>query len=232
VIETIAFDADDTLWHNETLFHITQARFRQMLLPFHDAEWIDRRLADTEIRNLSIFGYGVKGFTLSMIETALELTENRIGTEAIAELLEAGKEMLRAPVEPLPDVADVLATLSSRYRTMVITKGDLFDQESKIARSGFDRFFANVEIVSEKKPRVYDSILKRIGQDPSGFVMVGNSLKSDILPVAEIGGIAVHIPYRTTWVHERVDELPPATSYHRLERIDQLPDLIRRLDQV
>jgi len=231
--DVIAFDADDTLWHNESLFTITQERFREMLLPYHDATWIDQRLHETEIRNLSLFGYGIKGFTLSMIETALELTENRIGGETIAELIEAGKEMLRAPVEPLPGVVDVLERLGETYQLMVITKGDLFHQESKVAGSGFDSLFRHVEIVSEKEPEVYRGILARHGLEPDRFLMVGNSLRSDVLPIIEIGGHAVHIPYETTWAHEQVDLDPRAEhGFHTLGSIDELPDLIARLDQV
>jgi len=203
-IQHVAFDADDTLWHNETIFREAQDRFTDLLSHYHSAEWIARRLNETEKKNLEYFGYGVKGFTLSMIETAIELTEGRITGAEIQHLIDVARGMLEKPVELLADVHPTLERVSRKFALMVITKGDLFDQESKLARSGIGDFFDLVEIVSEKTPATYRRILQARSIEPSTFLMVGNSLKSDILPVLEAGGRAVHIPYPTTWAHEEV----------------------------
>jgi putative hydrolase of the HAD superfamily len=204
--QVVAVDADDTLWHNEPLFTAAQERFRGLLGRYHDAEWIDARLYETEKRNLRIFGYGVKGFTLSMIETALELTEGRIAGPEIQEIMGLGMEMLRAPVELLEGVQEAIEQIAGRYPLMLLTKGDLFDQESKLARSGLGDHFTAIEIVSEKDARTYAAVMARHRIEPTHFLMVGDSLRSDVLPVLEAGGSATHIPYQTTWVHERVPE--------------------------
>ena len=225
--DLIAFDADDTLWHNETLFSVTQESFKQLLLDEVDAQTIDSKLAATELSNLKHFGYGIKGFTLSMIETALELTNNRVNGENIRRILELGKEMLAAPVELLDHVEDTISSLSADHRLILITKGDLFDQESKLARSGLGQYFSGVEVVSEKNPATYTAILSRLDVDPAKFLMVGNSLKSDVIPVIDIGAWAVYIPYKITWAHEVVDGFE--TDYQRfiqLEHIGQCRDLI------
>jgi putative hydrolase of the HAD superfamily len=229
-IDVIAFDADDTLWHNETLFTVTQERFRDLLTPYQSTEFIDRTLFATEMRNLSHFGYGIKGFTLSMIETAIELTEGRIAGAEIGRILELGREMLRAPVELLEGVAETVAELSQEYDLMVITKGDLFDQESKLARSGLGAYFSRIEIVSEKNRATYETIVRKHGIAPERFLMVGNSIKSDILPVVAIGARAVHIPYHITWEHERVEVTAEHEGgYLRLEHVGELPALVRTL---
>ena len=232
MFDMIAFDADDTLWHNETLFSETQQRFRDLLAAYHDSDWINRKLFETETRNLEIFGYGIKGFALSMIETAVELTEGRVTGAEIQSLLDEAKGMLRAPVEVLPQVQKTLADLAKSYPLMVITKGDLFDQESKIARSGLGDHFQHLEIVSEKKPAVYHQILEKYALNAERFLMVGNSLKSDILPVVSLGGHAVHIPYHILWKHERIaSEQLQDVHYHKLQHIGQLPQLIRELTE-
>jgi putative hydrolase of the HAD superfamily len=226
-IKFIAFDADDTLWHNETLFIETQDKFRQLLLQYHTEEWIAKRLYETELKNLEHFGYGIKGFTLSMIETAIELSEGRIGGGEISQIIGFSKEMLKSPVEMLEGVEETVKKLSNTHKLLIITKGDLFDQESKIARSGIGDYFEHIEIVPGKTPDVYKKILSKQKIAPENFMMVGNSLKSDILPVAEIGGMGVHIPYETTWAHEQVNE--KEASKHRfvkIEKIRQLPDLL------
>jgi putative hydrolase of the HAD superfamily len=222
---TLAFDADDTLWHNETLYAETQEAFRTLLRPFHDDAWIDARLHDTEMRNLRRYGYGIKGFTLSMIETALELTEDRLDGPGVRKVLELGQAMLDKPVEPLPGVAEVLAELAGAYDLMLITKGDLFDQETKLAKSGLGRHFSRVEIVSEKDEATYRALLVRHGLRPGAFTMVGNSVKSDILPVLALGGRAVHIPYHLTWAHEVVAS-PVEAPFPVLESIRDLPGLL------
>lgn len=210
----IAFDADDTLWHNETFFSDTQAQFKNLLNKYHDHEIIEKKLYDVEIRNLEHFGYGVKGFTLSMIETAIELTEGRILGKEIQTIIDYGKSMLKAPVELLPDVKSVISQLSQEIPIMIITKGDLFDQESKVARSGIADFFTHVEILSQKKKADYETILNKYNIPPQQFLMVGNSLASDILPIIELGGHAVHIPYHTTWAHEVVEKKNDVKDKH------------------
>lgn len=233
MVTTIAFDADDTLWHNENLYSITQERFKRLLAPFQDSATIDQRLYATEMRNLAFFGYGIKGFTLSMIETAIEVTDGRIGAHEIRQIIDFARDMLRAPVELLPGVRETIASLSASYRLMIVTKGDLFDQESKIARSGIADYFQHIEIVSEKTPGAYAAVMKRHGIEPRRFLMVGNSLKSDILPVVEVGGNAVYIPYRLTWDHERVtDEGAISGRYVTLSHIGELPTWLAQLPAV
>ena len=230
--ETIAFDADDTLWHNEHLYVGAQAKLKQLLGHYHSPEWVDERLYQTEMRNLQHFGYGIKAFALSMIETALELTEGRVSGGEIRQIIDAAKEMLTADVDLLEHVAETLASLEQAYPLMLITKGDLRDQELKIARSGLAARFRYVEIVSDKSPASYEVILRRHGIAPDRFLMIGNSLRSDILPVLAIGGQAVHVPYAITWAHEHVD-VPPEQQgrYHELEHLGQLPALLRQLSE-
>jgi putative hydrolase of the HAD superfamily len=227
----VAFDADDTLWHNERLFTDTQERFRSLLRRHCDESLIEQRLYETEVRNLGHYGYGVKAFTLSMVETAIDLTAGAITGEEIQAVLDMGQEMLRAPVELLDGVADVIPALAGRYRLMVLTKGDLLDQETKVARSGLGDHFHFVEVVSRKDRDTYERILDAHGARPEDFVMVGNSLRSDILPVAEMGAVAVHIPYHTTWAHEQVDEgdLDDA-RYARLGGIAEVPAFLADLE--
>ncbi|PWC53406.1 HAD family hydrolase [Azospirillum sp. TSO22-1] len=227
MIDTIAFDGDDTLWHNESLFSMTQDRFRSLLAHAADPAEIDTRLLDAERRNLGVYGYGIKGFVLSMIETAIEVTDGRVAAADIRTLIDFGKAMLQHPVDLLDGVAEVVEALSGRYRLLLITKGDLFDQESKIARSGLAERFAAVEIVSEKDPATYRRVLERHGVDPARFVMVGNSVRSDVLPVLEVGGHAVHVPYHLTWAHEVAK--PPAEGYRRIESVRELDGILAGL---
>jgi putative hydrolase of the HAD superfamily len=193
-----------------------------MLASYHDEAWIQERLFATEMRNLGHFGYGIKSFVLSMIETAIELTEGQVTGREIQAIVDLGREMLAHPVEPLPHVLETLATLRGQYRLMVITKGDLLDQEAKLARSGLDTFFSGIEVVSEKDEFVYRAILARHGIAPSEFLMVGNSLKSDILPVVAMGAHAVFVPYATTWIHEHVEDVDPS-RFTTLEHVGLLP---------
>jgi len=226
----VAFDADDTLWHNERIFTDTQARFRELLRRHCDESVIEQRLYDTEIRNLGHYGYGVKAFTLSMVETAIDLTDGAITGGDVDAILDMGREMLNAPVELLDGVSEVIPMLAERYRLMVITKGDLLDQETKVARSGLGDHFDFVEVVSRKDRGAYERVLNAHGAHPVEFVMVGNSLRSDVLPVAEMGGVAVHIPYHTTWAHEQVrDGTTEALPYTRLERISEVPGFLAGL---
>jgi putative hydrolase of the HAD superfamily len=224
MFELIAFDADDTLWHNETMFQATAREFAALLAEHHPPEWIQERLFATEMKNLRHFGYGIKGFVLSMMETAVDLTEGRITGAQVQAILEWGHRMLQAPVMLLDGVRETIEALAARHRLMLLSKGDLFDQESKLARSGLGELFSAVEIVSEKNARTYTTIMARHKVAASRFLMVGNSLRSDILPVLEAGGRAVHIPYVETWVHEHVAEDALAgRTFTRLDSIRALP---------
>jgi putative hydrolase of the HAD superfamily len=224
---TIGFDADDTLWHNETIFERVHERYRDLLARYHDAATVDRTLLDTERRNLELYGYGVKGFTLSAIETAIQLTDGRIGADEIQRIIGLGREMLAHPVELLEGVRETLEALGARHRLIVITKGDLRDQERKLAKSGLAGRFHAVEIVSEKNEQSYAAILRRHGIAPDSFFMVGNSLKSDILPVLALGGAGAHVPYPLTWELERIDGLPRAEGrFFPLEHIRAVPAAI------
>ena len=226
----IAFDADDTLWHSERLYAEAQKQFTQMLSNYHDAEWINDRLYQTEIRNIQHFGYGTKAFALSLIETAIELTEGRISSKEIQKIVEWAKIMLNSEVELLPHVSQIIPQLSRQYPMMIITKGDLLDQETKIKKSGLGKYFQHIEIVSQKTLESYEKILKKYSVEPSRFMMIGNSLPSDILPVLKLGGSAVHIPYEITWLHETAQEPPRDHSgYYELENLGQLPSLLERI---
>ncbi len=221
-ITTVGLDADDTLWHNETLFRLTHARFVDLLDDHGDLETIETRLADVERRNLRLYGYGVKGFTLSMIETAMELCDGGAPPEVVREILAAGREMLSHPVETLPGVDEALAALSDRYRLVLITKGDLMDQERKLAASGLGELFVAVEIVSEKDRGTYDRVFARHGTGADEAVMAGNSVKSDVIPAIQAGAYAVHIPYHITWAHEVAD---PPVDHPRFGLLDGIVDL-------
>ncbi len=224
--DLVAFDADDTLWHHETLYHGTQQRFRELLADYHPPEWIDARLDAAERRNLAHFGYGVKGFVLSMIETAVELTEGRVSGPQVQQIIDWGRDMLSTPIELLPGVREAVAAVAELHRVAVVTKGDLFDQEAKLARSGLGDLFAAFEVVSEKDAKAYAAVMRRLGVEPGRFVMVGNSVKSDVLPVLAAGGAAVHIPYELTWAHEVV----PAggAEFATLGSIAELPGWLER----
>lgn len=229
-IRTIAFDGDDTLWHNETYFALTQERFRDLVRPYADEARIEARLFETETRNLRLFGYGAKGFTLSMIETAIELSEGRVTAREIAAILDYGKTLLDRPVEVLDGVRATLERLAGSYELLLITKGDLLQQESRIAGSGLGELFAGIEIVSEKDRATYERILRRRGIGADGFLMVGNSLRSDVLPVVELGARAVYVPYHITWQHEVVHDVAGREGYWELTSIADLPTLLGEID--
>jgi putative hydrolase of the HAD superfamily len=230
-IKVVAFDGDDTLWHNESHFNLTQQQLRDLLLSHAPDADVDQHLFGIEMANLKLYGYGIKSFTLSMLETAIEITEGRIPASDLEVILGWGKSMLQQPTELLDGVREALVEVSRRHPMLLITKGDLFDQESKLARSGLGELFEGVEILSAKTKETYRQVLDRRGIDPGEFVMIGNSLASDIVPVVEMGATAVHIPYHVTWRHEHVDEdRLPATGWHRLERIDQLGGLLASLN--
>jgi len=226
----IGFDADDTLWHNEIIFERVHERYRALLARYHDAATVDRTLLATEKRNLELYGYGVKGFTLSAIETAIALTAGEIGANEIDGILVLGREMLAHPVELLEGVADVISELAKEHTLLLITKGDLRDQERKLVKSGLAGRFHLVEIVSEKDRSTYETIFRRHAIAPDRFLMVGNSLKSDILPVLALGGAGAHVPYHLTWAHEHVEELPPADGrFFQLKTMRELPGIVRAL---
>ena len=220
-ITTVGLDADDTLWHNETIFRLTHERFCDLLAGAAERDQIDARLAEVERRNLALYGYGVKGFTLSMIETAMELTDGQASGAVIREILAVGREMLSEPVEPLPGVDGALAQLSERYRLVLITKGDLLHQEQKLAASGLGDLFAAVEIVSEKNASTYERVFARHGTGAEQAVMCGNSLRSDILPALQAGCWAAHVPYPVTWAHEIADT---PTGHPRFAELDSIAD--------
>ena len=226
----IGFDADDTLWHNEIIFERVHERYRALLARYHDATTVDGTLLATEKRNLELYGYGVKGFTLSAIETAIALTEGKIRASEIDGLLVLGREMLAHPVELLEGAADVVSELAKEHTLLLITKGDLRDQERKLAKSGLAGRFHLIEIVSEKDRSTYETIFRRHAIAPDRFLMVGNSLKSDILPVLALGGAGAHVPYPLTWAHEQVEQLPPADGrFFQLKTMRELPGVVRAL---
>src|ERR1700674_1475545 len=228
----LAFDGDDTLWHNESRFHLTQTALRELLRRHVPDADVDSHLYEVEMRDLGLYGYGVKSFTLSMIETAIELTKGQVPAADLEVILGWGKRMLGEPTELLDGVEAALKEASGRYSLLLITKGDLFDQESKLARSGLGEMFAGVEILSDKTMDSYRSLLRRRGIKPEEFIMVGNSLRSDIAPVVALGARAVHIPYHVTWNHEHVPEdSMPATGWYRLDRIGGLAALLESIDQ-
>ncbi|MBI5877490.1 MAG: HAD hydrolase-like protein [Chloroflexi bacterium] len=231
MFDIIAFDADDTLWHTEIMFIETQAQFRQMLAPWADVDTVDHTLYQMELRGFADFGYGIKGFALAMVETAIALSGGQIAAQEIQRIIDFARDMRRWPVELLDGVQHVVARLAQSHQLMIITKGELIDQESKIARSGLADYFSRVEIVSDKTPEAYSALLARHGIDIGRFLMIGNSLRSDILPVLAIGGEAVYVPYRTTWAHERVADENNPGGYHEVEHIAQLPALIEELSR-
>lgn len=231
MITTIAFDADDTLWHTERIFISTKEKYAALLADYHDYAYIERHLDATETKNIQHFGYGVKGFTLSMIETACELTEGRVTGDKIKQIIGFAKEMIAAPIDVLEGVRETVEELAKNFRLMVVTKGDLLDQETKLARSGLGDFFDAFEIVPRKDAKIYKYVMRRHAIKPEEFVMVGNSLKSDILPVLEAGAHAVFVPYETEWFHERVSEAELAgKEFPQIENMRRLPEILRELD--
>jgi putative hydrolase of the HAD superfamily len=226
----IGLDADDTLWHNESVFRMTEARFTTLLGDHAAPETVSARLLETERRNLALYGYGVKGFTLSMIETAHEITAGDCPPEITQAILAFGREMLAHPVEPFEGVAETLETLARRAPLVLVTKGDLFDQERKLAQSGLGELFSGVEIVSEKTPEVYARLFARHGPGAGRALMAGNSLRSDVLPALEAGAWGVHVPYAITWAHEAAEPPEAHPRFRRLDRLAELPALLETLE--
>ena len=219
----VAFDADDTLWDNERYFQLTQAHFAQLLADYTDEAGLMERLVDAERRNLGHYGFGIKGFTLSMIETALEITNHKVSASVIAEILDAGREMLRHPVDLLPHARTAVEAAKETHRILLITKGDLLDQERKLAQSGLGELFDAVEIVSDKTTEIYKDIFARHGDGPERGMMVGNSMKSDVVPMVEAGGWGVFVPHGYEWSLEKA---PPPSTSDRFAEIDDLSGLV------
>lgn len=221
-IKVIGFDADDTLWVNETYFREAEERFAELLEPYETKNKIDQELFKMEMKNLERYGYGVKGFMLSMIESALELSNNEIPQTTLLKLLDIGKEMISRPVEVLDDVQLVLDRLKGKYRLIVLTKGDLLDQERKLDRSGLSTYFHHVEVLSDKKEKNYSDLLQHLQISTKEFLMIGNSLKSDVLPLVNIGASAVHVPFHTTWIHEEVAAPKNKSGYMTVQKLTDI----------
>lgn len=205
-IKVIGFDADDTLWVNETYFRDAELEFAKLLAPYETANTIDQELFKKEIENLPLYGYGIKGFVLSMVEMALEISNGNVANATIEKILDIGKDMLNKPVELLDGVEEVLQSLSKDFRLIMVTKGDLLDQERKLEKSGLFDYFHHIEILSDKQEANYSKLLNHLDITPSEFLMIGNSLKSDILPLVNIKAKAIHVPFHTTWIHEHVED--------------------------
>lgn len=218
-LKVIAFDADDTLWVNEPYFRQTEERFYELLGGFATQHELERELLKTEIGNLPLYGYGIKGFILSMIETAMQVSNNAIGSDIVAKIIDLGKEMLNQPLELLDGVEEVLQTLHGQYKLVVATKGDLLDQERKLKKSGISHYFHHIEVMSEKDDANYLKLIKHLDIQPTELMMIGNSLKSDILPVLNIGGYATHVPYHITWAHEQIEQGIDNDRFKSVERI-------------
>ena len=231
MIEMIAFDADDTLWHNEVYYQDALEELKTILSEWAKADAVIDRLNEIELRNLPIYGYGIKAFVLSMIETAFLVSGGQMRGDTIEKILSIGRTMLNAVVLPRDNVKETLQKLSEMYPLMVITKGDLLDQTRKIERSGLRDYFSLVEIVNDKTPDSYLEVLNKYHLNPENFLMVGNSLRSDILPILQLGGTAVHIPAESTWEHEMVPDFDKSQAgFFEIAKMDQLPDLIARIN--
>lgn len=225
-LHTLAFDADDTLWHNERFFKFTQAHFEALLAPYAKPDHLHARLLAAEKRNIKHYGFGIKGFVLSMIETALEVTDNAVPGAVIAELLTAGQDMLAHPIELLEGVEETLPRLAGEYRLIVVTKGDMLDQERKIAQSGLGEFFDDAHIVSDKTESTYRSLF---GDKADGTMMIGNSMKSDVLPALAAGSWATFIPQPLAWDLEHADPPEDASRFRQISSMIALPDLLSQL---
>lgn len=222
-IKVIAFDADDTLWVNEPYFQETEEKFCELLAPYLSRHTLSQELFKTEIDNLKLYGYGIKGYILSMIEAALKISNNTISTEVIVKIIQYGKELLERPIELLDGVEDTLESLKGKYKLVVATKGDLLDQRRKLHNSGLGKYFHHIEVMSDKQETDYNDLIKRLDIHPSEFMMIGNSLKSDILPVLGIGGHAIHIPFHTTWAHEKIDH---KVEHERMKSMEQITEVL------
>ena len=225
-IKVIGFDADDTLWVNEPYYREVEDQFVQLVSSYGVNGNIAGALFETEIENLRLYGYGIKAFMLSLVECAIQLTDGGVSTRDISRIIGLGKSMLERPIELLDDVKQVLKNLAPRYRLIVATKGDLLDQERKMRRSGIAEYFHHIEIMSDKKQQQYVQLLKHLDINPEEFLMIGNSLRSDIIPPLELGSWGIHVPYHTTWAHEEVDQEPDSSRFFQVEHLHQVLSII------
>ena len=221
-LKVIAFDADDTLWVNEPYFQETENKFCALLEDYMPHHNVAKELFKTEIDNLSLYGYGVKGFMLSMVETALRVSNNTVSTDTIEKAIQYGKELLAKPIELLNGVEEILSELKNNFRLVVATKGDLLDQERKLKKSGLEHYFHHIEIMSDKQEADYLKLIKHLDIKPEEFLMIGNSLKSDVMPVLAVGGHAIHIPYHTTWAHEKTEQTIEHKNFRQVMTIKEI----------
>lgn len=224
--KTIAFDADDTLWHNEPYFDEAQERFCELFSGFASKQELLTLILNHQVKNLPLYGFGIKAFTLSMIESALDLTNHQLNGQVVDKIIQIGKDLLQKPVELLPNVEDVLQQLKGKYKLVVATKGDLKDQHRKLHDSGIGHYFHHIEVMSDKKELDYQKMLGRLDCQAEDFIMIGNSLKSDVLPVLNIGGIGIHVPYHTTWEYEKIDFEIVHTNFKSINRITEILDFL------
>lgn len=225
-IKVIAFDADDTLWVNEPYFRQTEESFCELLGNYLSLRDLERELLRIEIANLPLYGYGIKGFVLSMVETALRVSNNTITVDVIEQILDLGKQMLNQPIELLDGVEEVLETLKGKYRLVVATKGDLLDQERKLKKSNLTGYFHHVEVMSEKDDANYLKLIKHLDIQPDELLMIGNSLKSDVMPVLNVGGYAIHVPYHITWAHEQIEHTIDNERFKSIENIKEVLEFV------
>ena len=226
-IKVIGFDADDTLWVNETFFREAELDFARLLSPYETANKIDQELFKKEMDNLELYGYGVKAFVLSMVESAIEISNGSVSNKTLGKILDIGKSMINQPVKLLDEVENVLKTLAKKYRLILATKGDLLDQERKLEKSGLTDYFHHIEVLSDKKEANYSKLLNHLDINPSEFLMIGNSLKSDILPLVNIKAHAIHVPFHTTWAHEQVSV--EETNGKAYKTVTSLGDILKFL---
>ena len=222
----IAFDADDTLWHNEPYFDEAQAKFAELFQDYASHQEILQLILTHQVKNLPLYGFGIKAFTLSMIDSALELTQSKIDGKGIEKIIQIGRDLLQKPVELMPEIETVLASLYGKYKLIVATKGDLKDQHRKLHDSQIGHFFHHIEVMSDKKETDYQKMLGRLECKPETFLMIGNSLKSDVLPVLNLGGYAIHVPYHTTWEYEKIDFEIVHPNFKAVTHIHQILDLL------
>ena len=226
-VKTIAFDADDTLWHNEPYFDEAQARFCKLFQDFASSQEILGLILNHQVKNLPLYGFGIKAFTLSMIEVALELTNHNIPGKGIEQIITIGKDLLQKPVELMPNVEEVLESLQGKYKLIVATKGDLKDQHRKLHDSGIGHYFHHIEVLSDKTELDYEKMLGRLDIQAEDFLMIGNSLKSDVLPIINIGGYGIHVPYHTTWEYEKIDFEIKHDNFYSFENITEVLSLLK-----
>ncbi len=225
-IKYIGFDADDTLWVNEPNYQSAERKYCELLSEYSISEKVSEELYKTEKQNLELYGFGVKSFTLSMIENAIKISDGRVRTKTLLEIINLGRDLIKEPVELLDGVEMVLEKLYHNYKLLVATKGDLLDQERKLNASGLNKYFHHIEIMSDKNELNYQRLFDRLEIKADEFVMIGNSLRSDIIPVINLGAMAIYIPYHTTWQHEIIrDDKPDEQHYHKINSIRQLMEI-------